>query len=193
MNYLAHLYLSGQDKEVMLGNFMADMVSKNDRKLLNDNINKGIALHYKIDDFTDQHAITRHSRMLFFNEFRHYSRVIIDVLYDHFLAKNWQYYHPQPLSDFVEDFYVFIDQQKDQLPTRVQRIVPIMIEFNWLYNYSTIDGIISILAQMSRRIKGDVQMDKCLPLFLNHYQTLEKDFTAFFVDIQLDVSNNLNA
>ena len=188
MNYLAHIFLSQDDQEVMLGNFMADMIRKKDIDHLSDLMIKGIKLHHTIDHFTDHHPIVRHSRSLFFDEFRHYSRVIIDVLYDHYLAKNWSYYHDKSLSLYVEEFYQYANDQKRNLPYRVRKVIPIMIEYNWLYNYSTINGIIKILKQMSRRIDDGTRMDKCLPVFKEHYQLLEKDFTAFFHDLQLEVS-----
>lgn len=187
MNYLAHLYLSKDDKAVMLGNFIADMVTKKDRRSLSGSINKGIELHHKIDEITDHHPIVRHSRSFFFPEFRHYGRVIIDVLYDHYLAKNWNYYHPVPLSDYVNDFYEYIETQQKDLPERVQKVVPVMIRYNWLYNYSSMDGIIRILKQMSNRIDDGTQMDECLPIFRDNYNLLEKDFTAFFHDLQLQI------
>ena len=183
MNYLAHIYLSQDDQEVMLGNFIADMISRKDSYNLPDQVKKGIKLHHKIDHFTDHHPIVRHSRSLFFDEFRHYSRVIIDVLYDHYLAKNWNYYHVKSLSQYVDEFYQYLNDQKQNLPLRVQKVIPVMIKYNWLYNYSTVDGIIQILGQMSNRIDDGTQMDHCLPIFKENYQLLEKDFTAFFYDL----------
>lgn len=188
MNYLAHLYLSKDDKELMLGNFIADMVTKKDRQSLSKPVNKGIELHYKIDELTDHHPIVRHSRSFFFPSFRHYSRVIIDVLYDHYLAKNWNYYHSSSLSDYVDDFYGYIKAHQQDLPERVQRVVPVMIKYDWLYNYSSMDGIIEILRQMSNRIDDGTQMDECLPIFRENYNLLEKDFTAFFHDLQIQIN-----
>lgn len=184
MNYLAHLYLSQDNEEIMLGNFIADMIRKKDRDYLSKQVKKGIELHYKIDHFTDHHPIVSHSRSLFFDEFRHYSRVIIDVLYDHYLAKNWNYYHVKTLNEYVQEFYQYLENQKDDLPVRVQNIVPVMIKYDWLYNYSSVDGIIQILKQMSNRIDDGTQMDECFPIFKKNYQLLEKDFTTFFYDLR---------
>lgn len=187
MNYLAHIYLSQNDQEVMLGNFMADMIRSKHSFNLSEQVKKGIELHHKIDYFTDHHPIVRHSRSLFFDEFRHYSRVIIDVLYDHYLAKNWNYYHVKSLRQFVNEFYQYLNDQKPYLPFRVQKVIPVMIKYNWLYNYSTVEGIINILKQMSNRIHDGTQMDECLPIFRDNYNLLEKDFTAFFHDLQLQI------
>jgi len=189
MNYLAHLYLSNDNKEIMLGNFIADMIRKKDLCYLSDLVKTGVKLHYKIDDYTDKHPIVGHSRSLFFYEFRHYSRVIIDVLYDHYLAKNWIFYHAQPLAVYVDQFYQYIEQRKPELPEQVQKIIPVMIKHNWLYHYSSTDGIIKILKQMSHRIDDGTRMDKCSSIFHDHYQLLEKDFTAFFYDIQTALWN----
>ena len=190
MNYLAHLYLSADKEEIMIGNFIADMITKQERSQLSYQIKQGIDLHYQIDTFTDAHSTVRHSRSFFFSEFRHYSRVIIDVLYDHFLAKNWNYYHRKPLADYVDEFYNYIDHHKHNLPYHVQKTVPVMIKYNWLYSYSSVDGIIKILREMSNRIDDGTRMDKCYAVFEENYQVLEKDFTTFFYDLQLNFSKD---
>jgi len=76
----------------------------------------------------------------------------------------------------VNDFYEYIETQQKDLPERVQKVVPVMIRYNWLYNYSSMDGIIRILKQMSNRIDDGTQMDECLPIFRDNYNLLEKDF-----------------
>ena len=57
MNYLAHLYLSSGNKDLMIGNFIADHVKGNAINNFSDEIISGIKLHRLIDDFTDHHPI----------------------------------------------------------------------------------------------------------------------------------------
>jgi acyl carrier protein phosphodiesterase len=90
MNFLAHLHLSGNNPNIMLGNFMGDFVKgKSYRQQYEPEIIKGIELHRSIDEFTDSHPVVTESKNRLRPTYRHYSGVIVDVFYDHFLAANW--------------------------------------------------------------------------------------------------------
>src|SRR5438477_11389856 len=105
MNFLAHIYLSGSDEQIMIGNFIADFVKGNKKNEYPSRIKKGIELHRLIDDFTDHHAITLRSKERIRQRQGKYAAVVIDIFYDHFLAKNFSEYHPQPLKEFSEKTY----------------------------------------------------------------------------------------
>ncbi len=186
MNFLAHIYLSGDDdRQLKLGNFMADSIKGKAYKTYPLSYQKGILLHRKIDSFSDTHPETFKSKHRLFPEFRHYSGVIVDVLYDHFLAKHWNRYHPQNLKTYVDDFYQSMADNFDDLPPNVQRFYPVMVRENWLYNYRTIEGIQHILQQMSRRLKHSVQLDKAIPNFKHNYTRYQAEFSTFFEAIRL--------
>ena len=110
MNYLAHVYLSGSDKDLIIGNFIADHVKGKAYLDYPETIQKGILLHRKIDDFTDHHPLFKKNVTLLFPQFRHYSRVIVDMFFDHFLAAQWELYHPDPLEDFSRQFYLLMQE-----------------------------------------------------------------------------------
>src|SRR5436190_22096246 len=105
MNYLAHLYLSGDDPMIMIGNFIADHIKGKQFDLYSKEIQKGILLHRSIDTFTDQHPLVEQSKLLLRPHFHKYAPVIADVFYDHFLAKDWKNYHPQSLENFAQHAY----------------------------------------------------------------------------------------
>src|SRR5690606_6470869 len=109
MNFLAHIYLSGDDPNVVIGNFIADGIKGKDYQKFPTEIQHGILLHREIDTFTDAHPIVRQSTKRLHKNFGHYSGVLVDVFYDHFLAKNWKHYHEQPLAKFVENFYQLLE------------------------------------------------------------------------------------
>ena len=90
MNFLAHIYLSGDDPELKIGNFIADAVKGKKYTTYPQKIQEGIILHRKIDSFTDAHPIVKKSASRLFSKYGHYNSVIVDILYDHFLAKNWK-------------------------------------------------------------------------------------------------------
>ena len=180
MNFLAHIYLSGDNEELILGNFIADSIKG--KKYLNypPGIQKGILLHRRIDHFTDTHPIVRRSSSKLHKNYSHYAGVIVDIFYDHFLASNWEEYSKVPLENFVADFYILLKKNFDLLPTPIQSFLPYMVAENWLLSYASIDGISRILYQMNIRTRNIVQMDKAVNELREHYSEFEKDFSEFF-------------
>ena len=89
MNFLAHIYLSGDNDLIKIGNFMADGIRGKHYEYLPAEVQKGIVLHRAIDTYTDSHPIFRQSTKRLHHRYHHYAGVIVDVFYDHFLAKNW--------------------------------------------------------------------------------------------------------
>ena len=183
MNYLAHVYLSGDDDNLRIGNFIADSVKG--KKFLNfpEPIQKGIVLHRAIDHYTDTHPIVTESVTRLFSRYSHYSRVIVDILYDHFLAKNWNHYSRQPLDKYTEEFYELLRENKTVLPKNVQRFMPYMFRDNWLLSYASIEGISKILDQMNYRTKGKSQMNLAVEELEIFYSEFEDEFTEFFADL----------
>jgi acyl carrier protein phosphodiesterase len=183
MNFLAHIYLSFDDDEITLGNFIADSIRGNKYKHLPDRVQKGILLHRKIDTYTDAHAIPKISSKRLHLNYSHYSRVIVDIFYDHFLAKNWNRYSEVPLDVFVERFYDLLEDNFTILPQGVQRMMPYMISDNWIYNYSKMEGIGRVLNGMNRRTKNKSKMNFAIIDLEEHYEDFEKEFTEFFEDL----------
>lgn len=185
MNYLAHIYLSGDDDNLLkIGNFIADSVKgKVTKKKFPYRVQAGIQLHRQIDSFTDSHPIVFKSKHRLFDKYSHYSSVIVDVLYDHFLAKNWQDYHETRLNVYVEDFYLMLKYNFELLPKRVQNFYPYMVSQNWLLSYAEIDGIERILTQMNHRVKGRVQLQESIKELKEFYTEFEEEFTLFFAEL----------
>ena len=105
MNYLAHILLSGDNPEIIIGNFMADSIKGKQYKIYPEQVQIGVLLHRHIDTFTDNHHIVRQSTKRLHKKYSHYSGVIVDIFYDHFLAKNWDLYSAIPLDLFVQEVY----------------------------------------------------------------------------------------
>jgi acyl carrier protein phosphodiesterase len=183
MNYLAHIYLSQEIKELTIGNFIADSIKGNKFQHFPEKIKDGIILHRALDTFTDKHPTVRKSTHRLFDPYSHYSAVIIDILYDHFLAKNWEDYSKVPLFDYTQNFYNLLKDNYEILPLRVQQFLPYMIRDNWLYNYATIEGIGKILYQMDHRTKNRSKMQFATKELQIYYPLFEAEFTAFFNEI----------
>ncbi len=183
MNFLAHIYLSFGDDEVAIGNFIADSIRGNKFKHLPLGVQKGILLHREIDTYTDAHPIPRESSKKLHKNHGHYSRVIVDIFYDHFLAKNWNDYSEVPLEIFVADFYDLIGNNHDILPDGTKHMMPYMIADNWLYNYSKMEGIDRVLNGMDRRTQNRSRMNFAIMDLEEHYGSFEKEFTLFFEEL----------
>lgn len=183
MNFLAHIYLSFDDPEITLGNFFADHIRGNKFKHFPDRIQKGIILHREIDTFTDSHPIAKQSSKRLHQNYSHYSRVIVDIFYDHFLAKNWSRYSKVPLENYVEGFYDLLEENYAILPLATQRIMPYMIADNWLLSYAHLDGISKVLDGMNRRTKNRSKMNFAILDLERHYEAFENEFTLFFKEL----------
>ncbi|MDM1044882.1 DUF479 domain-containing protein [Myroides sp. 1354] len=188
MNFLAHVYLSGQDEEKAIGNFIADSVRGKQYLEFPKGIQHGILLHREIDTYTDTHPIWRKDKKLLVPVYNHYAAVIIDMYYDHFLAKNWAIYHNVPLATYATEFYNTLERNFDLLPVKIQNFLSIMIRENWFTCYETIEGLGYILQQMDRRTKGISKMSQSTRELVEHYEELERDFTEFFKELELHVA-----
>jgi acyl carrier protein phosphodiesterase len=183
MNFLAHIFLSGNNDLIKIGNFMADGIRGNDYLNYPEEIQKGVVLHRAIDTFTDAHPIWRQSKHRLHERYGHYSGVIIDILYDHFLAKNWFQYTDEDLEDYVERFYQSLKDNYEVLSPKTKKIMPYMIESNWLVSYASIAGIERILFQMDYRTKHRAHMQNAIQELQEFYIEFEEEFTLFFQDL----------
>nr|WP_210423737.1 acyl carrier protein phosphodiesterase [Croceivirga thetidis] len=180
---MAHIYLSFDEPEITLGNFFADHIRGNKYQHLPERIQKGILLHREIDTYTDAHPIAKMSSKRLHKNYSHYSRVIVDIYYDHFLAKNWDDYCPIPLKKYVEDFYDLLEENYNILPIGTKRMMPYMIADNWLYNYSNLEGISRVLNGMNRRTNNKSKMNFAILDLEEHYEAFENEFIEFFKDL----------
>jgi acyl carrier protein phosphodiesterase len=183
MNFLAHIYLSFDDDQITIGNFIADSIRGNKIDHLPPRVQKGILLHREIDTYTDSHRIPKISSKRLHKNYSHYSRVIVDIFYDHFLAKNWNVYSDIPLDVFVENFYDLLEDNYTILPNGVKHMMPYMIADNWIYNYSKMEGIGRVLNGMNRRTKNKSKMNFAILDLEEHYSEFEKEFTSFFGEL----------
>lgn len=185
MNFLAHLYLSGNIPEIMVGNFIGDFVrGRNVYDRFHYNIALGIELHRLIDEFTDSHLVVLESKKRLRPKYRHYAPVIVDVFYDHFLAIHWTDYHNQSLPDFANYAYMQLENHDDILPERVLQMMPYMIQGNWLVNYAKSEGIHRALSGMSRRTPYISKMEEAVHDLKEYYTEFDNEFSQFFPELK---------
>ena len=191
MNFLAHIYLSGDNDLIKIGNFMADGIRGKHFERFPSDVQKGIVLHRAIDTYTDAHPIFRESTKRLHGKFHHYSGVIVDVFYDHFLAKNWNKYSDEELIAFSEKFYQSLRDNTEILTDKTKGMMPYMIQYNWLVSYQTVEGIERILTQMDNRIKNNSNMRFSIDDLKLFYAEFEEEFTLFFEELRLFSSQKL--
>lgn len=191
MNFLAHIYLSGEDDFVKIGNFMADSIRGSQYLDYPNSLKKGILLHRHIDSFTDAHPIYRKSKHRLHEKYGHYSGVIMDIAYDHFLAKNWSKYSNEKLEDYAADFYQLMQDNYEILTERVKGMLPYMIGRNWLVSYATISGLEMILFQMDYKTKHRAHMQEAIVEIQDFYAEFESEFFQFFEELELSCQQKL--
>jgi acyl carrier protein phosphodiesterase len=181
MNFLAHAYLSGTNEKVLVGNFIGDFIKgRQALALLEPEIARGVMIHRVIDEFTDSHPVVLESKKRLRPTYRHYAAVIVDVFYDHFLASQWQAYHPKSLQEFTEYVYATVRKFDSVLPNGVKYMLPYMVSDNWLLNYREIDGIGRALAGMARRTPYNSKMEFATSDLRTHYDQYLAEFKIFF-------------
>jgi len=183
MNFLAHCYLSGDCEAVMVGNFIADFIKGRGAEDYQGDVHRGIMLHRAIDAFTDRHQQVAQSKRRLWQRHRHYSAVIVDIFYDHFLARNWQEYSTIPLADFARHAYGAIQRFDAILPPRAKQTFPRMMANNWLVNYGRLEGVDRALQGMAGRAAFPSSMAGAIGDLQQDYSGFERDFRKFFPEL----------
>jgi acyl carrier protein phosphodiesterase len=184
MNYLGHLYLADDTAESLIGNLLGDFVKGSIHKISYPlAIAKGIELHRKVDVFTDSHTIFRTSVKRISAVRRRFAGIMIDIFYDHFLAKNWSRYSTVPLQNFSQNVYGILTINHSLLPERLQRMLPYIVREDWLTSYANISAIHTTLNRLSNRFKRENGLLNSAEELLANYETLEADFHDFFPDL----------
>lgn len=184
MNYLAHLYLAGADPDAQLGGLLGDFAKPRDDHLFPALVRREIRLHRAIDAYTDAHPLVLDSKALFRPGARRFSGMVLDVLYDHFLAAGWARHSDEDLDAFIARFYAHLGATQLPLPGRLSRIAPMLISQDWLGSYRSLAGVGRAVDGMSRRVsRGGEQMRAGLDDVRTHYDGLRERYEAFFPEL----------
>ncbi|MBE0500509.1 MAG: DUF479 domain-containing protein [Desulfuromonadales bacterium] len=185
MNYLFHLFLSSPEQDLLLGNLMGDFVRG--RLEFADypaNVLLGLKQHRQIDSFATQSSAYLASRQRIDPQFGYFRSIMVDVFYDHLLARNWERHHPLSLEQFARQIYQILEKRFDLLPAELQKIVPRMIQHNWLVSYRDIAIVEPVLIRLDQRIKRPTPLAAGLEQLKRHYAALETDCDLFVSQAQ---------
>lgn len=189
MNILAHSLLSNKDPELLLGNFIADGLSKKEWEQLPERVILGVRLHHFIDEFTDQHHEVKALVQLLREQQGKYAPVVADILLDHLLAIHWGEYCQEPLEVFVAWVHDCLEKQQVFMNAERRRMFGFMREYRWLSGYATQAGIESVLRGMDRRSRFPSNMAMGFQQYISHQQQWENAFHKFFPEMQLGAQN----
>lgn len=192
MNYLAHVFLSGNNEEIIIGNFIGDYVKGRQFKKYSESVKKGILLHRNIDSYTDKNKIVRKSKSLLKRKYGKYSGIIIDIFYDHFLTRNWNKFSGQSLTGFTEDLHKILNKYSGILPDKVKLFLPSFIDHKWIKTYKSVKGIEIVLQRMSDRTTLPDETDFAIGILKDHYVSIEEDFLDYFPCLMKFVSEKFN-
>jgi acyl carrier protein phosphodiesterase len=192
MNYLAHAYLSFNQPNILVGNMISDYVKGKTQYNYSPQILQGIKLHRAIDEFTDNHAVTKELKQFFKPQYRLYAGAFVDVVYDYFLANDKaQFATDGELSNFTKTTYFILEQNKQHFPEKFLAIFPYMIQHNWLYNYQHTWGIQKSFGGVVRRSAYLTESDIAYDIFLTNLKTLQLGYNAFFPELKTFTVNQL--
>lgn len=182
MNWLAHLRLAPKAPLLRVGNLCGDFVRGVEPDSLHPEIRRGIAQHRAIDRFVDAHAATRRSRARLSP--RRFAAVLVDVFYDHFLARDWpELGDGRPLPAFVDDVHALLEEHSGLLPPRLLGALPAMRTEGWLTSYARLDGIDAILRRMGARTRRRAELVGAGAALRAHYHDLEADFRDLWPEL----------
>ncbi|MEJ8802362.1 acyl carrier protein phosphodiesterase [Pontibacter sp. H249] len=183
MNFLAHAFLSGDNPELLLGNFIADTVKGKQAELYTLEVAKGIKLHRLIDSYTDTHNVVAETKTRLRPKYRKFAPVIADIFYDHFLASRFEVYAEEPLAPYTQKVYSIVSASLHLLPERMKYTFDHMQRHNWLLGYAELEGIGRALTGMSRRASFASGMETAVHELEENYTLYAAEFNAFFPEL----------
>ncbi|KQB52871.1 ACP phosphodiesterase [Pseudomonas endophytica] len=183
MNYLAHLHLGGQQPEELLGSLYGDFVKGRLQGRFSTAIESAIQLHRSIDVFTDAHPLVNQSLSRFTQTRRRYAGIVLDVFFDHCLARDWSQYAEGPLERFTSRFYQLLVAQP-QLPERLADIAPHMAAHDWLGSYRDFEVLERVISGIARRLSRPEELNGAMHDLRALYEPLSEDFNAFYPQLQ---------
>ncbi len=189
MNFLAHFYLSFDDPQLLVGNFIGDHVKGRKHEDYEERVQAGILLHRFIDSYTDTHEMVSATNALLRPSYKKFAPVLTDIFFDHFLAARWEEFHEQKLASFTGQAYHTLNEHADIMPDRSKMTLHYMQMQDWLLGYAGIEGIQRSLNGMNRRTGGIGHLDRATKELQEHYEEINELFSAFFPDVQASVKD----
>ena len=189
MNYLIHFLLAGDDDELRLGSVLGDYVKGRVERFehpgITDRLRTGIQMHRTIDAFSDCHPAVRRSKRILSAEYGRLSGVIVDVFYDHVLARRWTEHHPRRLQDYTQEVYRTLKSNLHRLPAPVHPLIKSMSRGDWLRGYASPRGIERALQGMAQRHPVAAEIGTAGRVLADHFDRFSADFDEFLPELRM--------
>jgi acyl carrier protein phosphodiesterase len=183
MNYLAHIYLSFDDDEILIGNFIADFIRNKEVSLLSKQQQNGVLLHRHIDAYTDIHPLVRQVTKIFRPTHSKYSPVVSDIVFDYILAKNWKAFHNDKLSEFKQASYNRLQSNLDGLPPKANLKVSAMSNGDFINSYESLEGLSYVFKRMDERTKFPSDFQSAIEVVEKNEDSITSLFLEFFPEL----------
>jgi len=174
------LVISPKETDFISGNIAADFLRGTDRKFVSKGVQRGISMHRFVDQFTDTHVLVKMSKNRVKKHFHLLSGVLVDIFYDHILAKDFELIANISLEEFCEYVYEILEKNISELPPMLQRFVPVMIRENILLSYRKLAGIQTALTRINMRVTKKFSVGLAMVILNDLYEFLENDFRQYF-------------
>ncbi|BCS32092.1 ACP phosphodiesterase [Luteitalea sp. TBR-22] len=188
MNFLAHFLLSAGEEDLRLGNLLGDFVKGRVERYAHPGVTPrmrtGIRLHRAIDSFSDGHHVVRRTKQRIAHRYGRLSGVIVDVYYDHVLAREWPRHGEGDLQAFARDVYRTLQGNLPRLPGEIHPLVQAMTRGDWLSGYADIAYVERALRGMARRSAVARDIGTAGEELAAHYPSIADDFAEFFPDLR---------
>ena len=191
MNWLAHLVLSEPQADFRIGNLLPDFLPMGQLAGLPTVIAQGVHRHRQIDAYTDAHPVVLRCAARFAPPLRRFGKVLTDVFFDHFLARDWSDYSSMPLAEFLENFYRATEDHRSSLPPLACLRLDQLRRYNWMADYGRVEGITHVLQRMGARLRRPVDLVPAMRVLEDRYEDFQNDFEEFFPDIRKEVAPTL--
>jgi acyl carrier protein phosphodiesterase len=189
MNFLAHLHLAGDDEGLKLGAMLGDFV-RGSRALeqFDREVRLGIRLHRHIDAYSDvQHEIAR-LRTTLPPPFRRYGGIIIDLAFDHELAKQWRRYSNESLEDFDLGVRALLARHGELLPDRLHRFMAYADRRGLFTAYREESEVLRSLAGVGKRLSRPNPLHRVGEIWGEFEPLMSAAFAPAYGEIQCEVS-----
>ena len=182
------MQLSCSDDYLLMGNFLADMLDLHQVEQLPDLYQEGVRLHRLIDSFTDAHPVVREVNKLLHPNHHKYAPVVSDIIFDYFLARNWEKYDNRPLNSFCKMVYQVIEEHIHLLEGRNKSVVGHMISDNFLMKYTNFEGLQFVFKKMAARSRYVSNFPRAIEDIENHFDAIDMHFNVFYPDLMAEVN-----
>ena len=184
MNYLAHIVLSGENTDVMIGNFIGDFIKGNSFNNYPKELRKGMLLHRAMDSFTDSHPLTLKSKRRFYTEFPKVGGIITDILYDYFLCQHWNKFYHIELDTFIKNTYKTLEENKHQFPKDMEYLYRHLTTNDWFQRYKTQEGTALSLTQIGNRMNYSKDLSLAFEIVNNNIDAFYDEFDVFYKELK---------